>query len=541
MALEGESPIAPGFTPAELLTPSAFAHPVTRLELRETNISWIILTGAFAYKIKKSVRLEFLDASTLALRRHLCEEELRLNRRLAADLYLDVTAITREAGVVRVGGHGQIIEYAVQMKQFEAAQELSALLDAGQVSGEEINEFAMRLAEFHASAARAASTQDFQHTEQLHDAVLGNLATLLAHLDGGSALPDLGLLIDWTHDSLHDLLPEFRARERCGYVRECHGDLHAGNIVRWNGRLVPFDCLEFNPKLRWIDVMNDVAFLVMDLSARGRKDLAWSFLNAYLERSGDYDGVRLLVFYAVYRALVRAMVDSLEAQGVPEHRERSLNRLRTRVTTAVDFVNRPPPRLFIMHGVSGSGKSWLSERLVAQLGAVRIRSDVERKRLAGARTSGVDEPGFEQGIYTPEFSHRTYARLLECARSCLKGGADTVIDAAFLKAADRRAFRELAVRQGVPFFIVSCEATERILTQRITKRRQLHLDPSEAGAEVLARQSQHLQPFDADEQLHLITIDTTQPDALQTTLRAIKKHLAPIKPDTRPVMPPGTI
>src|SRR5208283_3418763 len=221
------------FRPAELLRPSAYSHPVTRLKLLETHISWIILTGPFAYKIKKSMRLEFLDASTLALRRHLCEEELRLNRRLAADLYVDVCPITREAGVLRVGGSGEAIEYAVRMKEFDTSQELSALLDQGQVSPEEITRLAQRLAKFHADAPRADS-REFTHTQQLHDTVLGNLAILLAHLDG-VAPPELGALIDWTHELVRDSLAPLRERERSGFVRECHGDLHAGNIVRWGG------------------------------------------------------------------------------------------------------------------------------------------------------------------------------------------------------------------------------------------------------------------------------------------------------------------
>ncbi|MGO9514808.1 MAG: AAA family ATPase [Steroidobacteraceae bacterium] len=525
----GQNPDAAEFKPAELLTPSAFSHPVTQLELRETSISWIILTGPFAYKIKKSVRLEFLDASTLALRHHLCEEELRLNRRLAADLYLEVAAITREAGAVRIGGPGQIIEYAVRMKQFDASQELSALLDRGEVSLEEIAQFAELLANFHAGADRA-SGQDFRHTEELHDVVLGNLAVLLSHLDSAAALPEMGTLVEWTHERLRDSLPQLRRREQGGFVRECHGDLHAGNIVRWGGRLVPFDCLEFDPKLRWIDVVNDAAFLLMDLTAHGRRDLAWCFLNSYLERSGDYEGVRLLFFYAVYRALVRAMVDSLSAQRVPAHRKSFQDRLSRRIATAADFMNRPSPTLFIMHGLSGSGKSWLSARLAMQLGTVRIRSDVERKRLAGTETSAGEGAGFEKGVYTPQFSQRTYARLIECAESCLEGGADTIVDAAFLKGADRRSFHDLAVRHGVRYLIISCEANHLVMEQRIARRRQLHTDPSEAGIEVLIHQSQTLEPFEANEGPHVVAVDTVEPDALQTALGAIRERLAAMTP-----------
>ncbi len=498
------------FTPAQLLKASAFSHPVTQLTLLETHISWIILTGPFAYKIKKSVRLEFLDASTLALRRHLCEEELRLNRRLAADLYVDVCPITRKAGVMRVGGGGEAVEYAVRMKQFDSSQELSALLDGGQVGPEEISRLAQRLATFHQDAPTDADP-DYTHTGQLHDTVLGNLAILLAHLDG-AAPPELRALIDWTHERLHDSLDALRMRERCGFVRECHGDLHAGNIVRWAGELVPFDCLEFDPKLRWIDVMSDCAFLVMDLWAHGRQDLGWTFLNPYLERTGDYAGVRLLRFYAVYRALVRAMVDGLSGQH---------ERLKMRVRTAAELMSPPPPALCIMHGLSGSGKSWLSERLAVPLGAVRMRSDVERKRLAGA--SPADR-------YTPQFRHRTYARLFECAESCLQGGMSVIVDAAFLEAEQRHLFRDLASRQRARYVIIHCAADSKVLKRRIARRAQLGTDPSEAGVEVLKLQTRTVQPLDADESLQAVLVDTNLPDASNLAYGAVERRLASMRP-----------
>src|ERR1700730_11235261 len=299
-----QNTVTPGFRPSELLTPSAFPHPVGRLEIRETNLSWVIFTGPYAYKIKKLVKLDFIDTSALETRRHLCEEELRLNQRQAADLYVDVVAIARDAGRVRVGGQGGIIEYAVRMKQFDASEELSALLEHGTVSPQDIADFAERLSEFHASAPRASCALDYLHTEQLHDAVLGNLAILLSHLDADTNVPQLGALIDWTHDFLHDSHAQLRMREQSGFIRECHGDLHASNVVRWRGRLVPFDCLEFDPKLRWIDVMNDISFLFMDLVSHERADLGFAFLNGHLEVTGDYAGLRLIRFYAIYRALV---------------------------------------------------------------------------------------------------------------------------------------------------------------------------------------------------------------------------------------------
>jgi len=525
---------SPGFIPTDILTPSAFPHPVGRLEVRETNLSWVILTGAYAYKIKKSVKLDFIDASTLANRKHLCEEELRLNQRLAPDLYMDVIAVTRDPEAVRVGGHGQIIEYAVRMKQFEASEELSALLERGTVSSQELATFAEQLAKFHARAPQALCGSDYLYTGQLHDAVLGNLAILLSHLDGDTALPEMGILIDWTHDFLHDSLAQLHMREHSGFIRECHGDLHARNVVRWRGRLLAFDCLEFDPKLRWIDVMNDVAFMVMDLVAHGPKDLTFSFLNAYLEHTGDYDGVRLLPFYAVYRALVRAMVDSFGAEQDSSHREEFRRRLRLRVKTAAAFINGAAPTLFIMHGPSGSGKSSLSARLALALGAIRLRSDVERKRLAGIQ-SGVEPDGrFEKGIYAPEVSQRTYARLLECAESCLTGGVNVIVDAAFLQSEDRRRFCDLAAQQGIRYVIVSCAADRVVLTQRLEMRQQLHTDPSDADVAVLEQQLQSMEPLGAAERMHVVAVDTSQARAYENVLAAIQDRLTCL---TREIIP----
>ena len=500
-----------GFEIQELLRPAAFPHPVTHPELRETHVSWIILTGPVAYKIKKAQKLDFLDASTLERRRHLCEEEIRLNKRLTPELYLDVIAITKDASGVHVGGSGSIVEYAVRMRQFDTEQELPALVARGEITVDEVTMLAERLAEFHSRAAVAPQADSFDYVAQLRHSVLGNMATLLSHLDSSEQFPELGMLIDWTHDSLHTFADRFRKRQQDGFVRECHGDLHAHNIVRWHGRLTPFDCLEFDPKLRWIDVMNDVAFLVMDFAALGRKDLAYAFLSRYVEHTGDYDGVRLLPFYAVYRAAVRAMVDALSAEQHPARHVEFYERLQCRVRTAVDFMQSRSPTLFIMHGPSGSGKSWLSERLVPRIQALRIRSDLERGRLAGAALAP-NHSTFRHGVYAPEMTRRVYARLASCAENCLLAGVNTIVDAAFLETEQRRMFQDLADRLGVQFVIVSCMAEEQEMANRIAARRAAKKDPSEADAAVLEQQLRHLDPLQTDEQAYVTAVDTMQPD-----------------------------
>ena len=510
----------------ELLRAEAYTHPVEAIELKETHISWVVRTGPFAYKIKKPVKLDFIDASTAQRRRHLCDEELRLNRRLAPELYVDVVPIARVQGRLLVDGRGPVVDYAVRMHQFASADELPALLEREDVDVAQIAALGATLAEFHSNAAVAAPSRAPEKTQQMYDSVLGNLGQLLAHLDSAQPVAQLSRLTDWTHDRADVLEPIFQMREQSGCVRECHGDLHAANIVRWKGRLVPFDCIEFDPDLRWIDVMNDIAFLVMDLASHSRADLAFALLNRYLEVTGDYDGLRVLPFYAVYRALVRAKVDALTIEKVPVRAAEFRDRLQRRLAAAQTWIAPERPTLILMHGASGSGKSWLSGRLAPALRAVRVRSDLERKRLAGIEPSAPASAGVRKGIYTPSFSHRTYSRLADCAESCLRAGLSVIVDAAFLEASDRRLFRALAVRLKVPCTIVSCEADPITLAQRVDARSQEHQDASDATLAVLDTQLREFQPFEPDEERCVIHVDTQEPDVVKRVIEAIHLMVA---------------
>jgi predicted kinase len=261
--------------------------------------------------------------------------------------------------------------------------------------------------------------------------------------------------------------------------------------------------------------MNDVAFLSMDLTGRGREDLASTFLNAYLECTGDYAGVRHLAFYSVYRALIRAMVDGIGADHDDTRRHELLDRLRSRVRTAASYIDRPDATLIIMHGLSGSGKSWLSASLASRLPAIRLRSDVERKRLG----VGVAD------LYAPGMSRRTYACLLQGAQGCLEGGVNTIVDAAFLDGEDRRRFSELAARLGCRFVIVACEAGVDVLARRIEQRRLICTDPSDATVAVLKRQLRDAEPLTAHERAAAVHIDTAAPDAADKAIAAVRDRL----------------
>jgi uncharacterized protein len=519
------------FSIADLMKSDAFPHAVRRFELVETHISWVVLTGDDAYKIKKPVRLDFLDASTLDRRRQLCEEELRLNRRLAPDLYIGVETIGRRDGALRIGAKSKIVEYAVHMRQFDRADELSALLARHAVSIEDVEDLAAFLASFHQALSATHAETSWGTYTQIHDVVLSNLATLTKANPQQSLRHSLSELNTWTQTTLAISRAEIESRRASGAVRECHGDLHARNIVRWRSRLVPFDCLEFDPAMRWIDVASEMAFLYMDLVGHDRRDLASAMLSRYLEIGGDYEGLRVLRFYAVYRALVRAKVDALQVAGLATGalREELLARFAGRVELARQLSVTPDPFLVIMCGVSGSGKSWLSERLVPALGAIRVRSDLERKRITGRGPLDRSRFGLNEGLYAGQPTDRTYARLFKCAQAALVGGQNVIVDATFLHADQRELLIGLASKQRARFLIVSCGAAPETLRERVRTREIAAQDPSEATVAILDHQLATRHAFNERERTHAVEVDTSVIAAFEA-IQAVRRGLDAASP-----------
>jgi len=468
----------------------------------ETHVSWVLLDGSHAWKVKKPVRLPFLDFSELATRARLCREELRLNRRLAPDLYVDVVSIHGTSAAPRLHGDGPAIEYALRMREFPAGALLSEQLAAGTLQPEHLDRLAQRLAAFHVAAEVARPDTPYATPEVVAGDSLRAVEGLALH---GAAAADCDRLRRWLQAQAVCLQPVWQQRRRAGRVRECHGDLHLANTVLLAGEVTAFDCLEFDPALRWIDVFSDIAFLVMDLLAHGRGDLAFRFLNAYLDESGDHDGLPLLRWYLVYRALVRALVARIRSGQGGAHEGPDHLALALRLTGDGDA------RLLITHGVSGSGKSWLAQRLLQQAQAIRLRSDVERKRLFGLRALDASAPRVRGGIYGANATQRTYARLLDLARVALTAGQRVIVDAAFLRRGERDDFRRMAQECGVPFTLLHCRAPEALLRERVQMRGERADDASEADLAVLDRQRAGAEPLAAQEQGTAITIDTGAP------------------------------
>lgn len=511
-----------------LRDPARYDHPVREIRVLETHISWVILTGTYAYKIKKAVDFGFLDFSTLAKRHFYCLEELRLNRRFAPDLYLDVIPLTGDPHRPQWRGTGRPLEYAVVMRQFPQHGLLSTIAARRGLTPARVDEMAQLVAAMHAQVDCATPDSPHGRPEDVHHWVMENFAHIRPSLfddDDRQALDRVGAWCQLEYHVRRDLIDE---RRRTGHVRECHGDLHLGNLAMVNGCITPFDGIEFNPQLRWIDVMSEVAFLVMDLQDRGYTGLAWRFLNAYLKETGDYAGVRLLNYYLVYRALVRAKVAILRlAQpGMDMTSQQAVrDEYRSYMALAGQCTGQRRPALIITHGVSGSGKSWHAARLVEPLGAIRIRSDVERKRLFGYAADADTGSGIQSGIYTAAASTRTYEQLAMLARHVLEAGFTAIIDAAFLKRQERDRFRQLAVTAGVPFMMLVCHAPEDILRQRILMRQAADTDPSEAGLAVLEAQLQSREPPGADEQGDSVTADAGDAESVAALSKWIAERL----------------
>jgi aminoglycoside phosphotransferase family enzyme/predicted kinase len=495
--------------------PDCFPHPIGRVGLVETHISWVVLTGTYAYKIKKPVNLGFVDFSTLGLRRYYCDEELRLNRRLAPELYLEVVEIRGTPEAPRIGGEGPLLDCAVKMREFPQEALAAKLIERERFGAREIDALSRDIAQFHA-AAPAARPDARAGAESALEPAAANFRQMLPLLAEARDKAALLALEQWTLREFELRRSALESRLREGFVRECHGDLHLGNIAVLGGRAVPFDCIEFSDALRWIDVMSEVAFLFMDLVDRAHPELAWRFLNRYLEWTGDYAGLEVFRFYLVYRALVRAKIHLLRSQQ-PDQLADARSRLRLAFNGYVrlaEGLSRPqPPALYITHGVSGSGKSTGTDGLIEHIGAVRVRSDVERKRLYGLDPLAPSGSGIGAGIYTPQATAATYARLAQLAQTVLAQDYPVVVDAAFLKRAEREPFRAFAERSGMPFTIVSFEAPEGVLRRRIAQRAARGGDASEADLAVLEFQLRVREPPGMEEIPFTLKIGDARPVA----------------------------
>ena len=517
-----------------LRQPGPWTHPVQEpIGLVETHISWVLLTGPYAYKLHKPVNLGFLDFTGLEQRLHDCREELRLNLRLSQDLYLGLVAVvdspaglrvveaSEEPGRAPLPGGVLPLEVGLRMRQFPQEALLPAALARGAIDGKQLEALALDLARFHQRAAVAPADGAYGTPAAVLQPVRDNITALEPRLPA-HAHPLLEQVRRWSERCFADIRPLLEQRLAAGRVRECHGDLHLGNMLLLDGRIQVFDCLEFSPSLRWIDVISDMAFLVMDLEERGAPVLANRLLNAWLGETGDYDGLRLWHWYSSYRAMVRAKVAALSGD----------------IPGALAYLNRAhqasqpgSPRLLLCHGLSGSGKSHLSRQLAGPLGAILLRSDVERKRRfaqqpgmppAAATDPASDTAPNNSNLYAASVSDALFLEQLpQLAEGLLGVGFSVIVDATFLRAAYRAAMEAVAERCAVPLVILDLQVPRPLLERRISGRQRAGGDPSDADLAVLARQLLCQEPLTAAEQGRSIAIGAVpELDAILAAIRA---------------------
>ncbi len=486
------------------LDPSFYPHPVERVDVLQTHISYVFLAGDYAYKVKKAVDFGFLDYSTPARRRYYCRREVELNRRYCPHVYLGVATVRDEDGRLSLDGRGRAVEYAVRMRRVPEERMLHRLLAEGQATPEMLAAIARRLAQAHAEAPSGP-----------HVARYGTWAIAYAWREnfqqwqgfvGETIAPEQDALlrgyVSWFLRRRRHLL---RRRAAEGRVRECHGDLRSESVVVWpDGSVCIMDCIEFSRRLRYTDVAGDVAFLAMDLEFRGRPDLAEAFVSAYLEASGDGGLPQVLDFYRCYRAAVRGKVEGFllrQPEVPPGERGAALERARRYFDLACRYAARDWPALIITCGLAGSGKSTLA----GALGLPVVSSDVVRKELAGLPPEQSARAPWQRGLYAPSVTRRTYAEMLSRAEALLREGRWVVLDATFLRRWQRQAARRLAQRQGVRFLCIELQADDELVRRRLQGRESTG-GPSDADWQIYLRQKEALEPPDElppDERLAL--------------------------------------
>ena len=511
-----------------LQNPAIYDHAVDEIKVIETHISWLILTGNYAYKIKKPVDFGFLDFSSLEQRKHYCEQELQLNQRLAPDLYLEVVTLTGSAERPVINGPDTPFEYAVKMRQFDPHMQLDNLLQRNELNHDHIDQLADTIAGFHQRIEHAPNDSPFGSAEAVWYPVAENFDQIRTRLQNEEELTRLKRLKTWSEQCFEQLKPVISTRKQQGFIRNCHGDMHLANITLIDNKVTVFDCIEFNDNFRWIDVISEIAFTTMDLIDRKRPDFAARLLDRYLQRTGDYAGLSLMRFYQTYRALVRAKVAMLRHSqaGLSENeKEESLRQYKEYSRLAETFTQFQPPTLCIAHGVSGSGKTTLTQPLLERYGMIRLRSDVERKRLFGLSAEAKSGSDADQGIYTTSASTQTYQQLLLLSQTTLQAGYHTIVDATFLKRDQRQMFCQLAQTLQLPFVILHFYADEALLQKWIKQRHTEGKDASEATIEVLTQQLNTEDTLDQDEADLIISIDTGRDDAVDRLMIAAARYL----------------
>ena len=506
----------------QMLQPGFYPHGVTEpVHLIHTHISFVLLTGDYTYKIKKPVNFWFLDYSTLAKRQHFCTQELLMNQRTAPEIYLEVLPIIQTGDSFQLGSNLPAInsaeitvEYVLKMREFPQNSLLLRLLERGLLTEQIMADLGREVANFHSTVISNSYIRQFGEVSQIRTATDSNYRISEKYIGGPQTQTQYQETKDYT-DAFFANNPElFNLRIANNKIRECHGDLHLRNIALWQDKILLFDCIEFNEQFRFVDVMYDIAFTVMDLESRGRRDLGNAFLNTYIEQTGDWEGLQLLPLYLSRQAYVRAKVTSLmlDDPAISTAQKAEISQTAAHYyKLAWQYTKPRRGKLTLMSGLSGSGKSIAARYLARRTGAIHIRSDAVRKHLGGIP---LNERGGED-LYSDEMTAQTYGRLLELGIILADRGWDVILDAKFDRQNLRTDAIDRAQSHGLPLQIIYCTAPIEVLRERLQQRRG---DIADATAELLSSQQAAFQPFTELEQISVNIVDTAQDLEVQLNL-----------------------
>ncbi|MDP6824296.1 MAG: AAA family ATPase [Dehalococcoidia bacterium] len=476
-----------------LSSPDAYAHEIDQpIQVIETHISHLFLTGQYAYKVKKPVDLGFVDYSTLELRRHFTELELELNRLVSPDVFLGIEpVISVPGGGYRIGGSGEPVEFALKMRQLPADRTFGTLLRDGEIGPSEIRDAARLVARFHADADVVDATSALGGVEAMQAVTDDNLYVMSRFTGVTSENDDLDDVTAYTSAFLDVNGRLMESRKERGFVRDCHGDLHAGNIFLDHDGIHVIDRIEFNDRFRFIDVASDLAFLAMDLIHSERQDLADVLVDAYVAETGDEELRRLAPFYLMHRACVRCKVTSLLLDELDEDSASRRNMVIEEAASygrlaAVIVAAQRPQAVYLMAGLMGSGKSTMADELARRWRLERFTSDVVRKTLAGLDPERVSDEAIRDDLYASQMSDRTYAEMIRLGGQALDRGRSIVLDAAFVKRQHRSDAVAMAREHGVPVYIVEILASESVALNRLHGRYTSGLSASDGRPELLA-------------------------------------------------------
>lgn len=517
-----------------LLDPRAYPHHPAAVELIQTHISWVFLTGSYVYKVKKPVNFGFLDYTTPQLRRYYCLREVELNRRLCPGIYLGVVPVTWERGRFTVEGPGEAVDYAVKMVEMPQERMMDLLLEQNLVTPSHLEEMAEVLVSFHALARTGGAVDGFGEPAVIGGNVEENFEQTRKHIGVAIAQDKYYELRQWSRNFLEENRELFALRIPLGKIRDGHGDLHSRNICLAD-QIYIYDCIEFNDRFRYGDVASEVAFLVMDLEFHRAGFLARAFLKKYLELTQDKGLLALLDFYKIYRAYVRGKIHGflLQEEGVaPRERWYCQDRARRYFQLAYAYLRGyKRPLLIITSGLMGSGKSYWAHRLSQELGAPVIASDEVRKVLAGAHPQTPFGEPYGRGIYSPEFSRLTYQELLRRADYWLERQEAVILDASFSRNEDRQRAANLAQKRDADFYVLHCRASEAELIKRLQARlyrpeaaeEEGYAGASDGRPQLLSFQKQDFEALEDLPPGSVLNINTQEPE--EKLLAAILQEL----------------